>query len=59
MTGPDFWQLLALVIVLAIILVVSLALLTLPFIFVGVPLCCLIYTAAYELIMTNGQTASA
>jgi len=48
-TGPIFWPLLGLMIVMLAILIVSIVLLVLPVIFVGIPLMFTVSVAAYEL----------
>ena len=49
MTGPIFWPLLGLIIVLSLILIVSVALLVLPVVFIGAPLFLAVLSAAYQL----------
>ena len=49
MTGPIFWPLLGLIIVLSLILIVSIALLVLPVVFIGAPLFLAVLSAAYQL----------
>jgi hypothetical protein len=60
-TGPIFWPLLGLIIVLLAILIVSVVLLVLPVIFVGIPLMFAVSVAAYELATgddsDSGETA--
>jgi uncharacterized membrane protein len=58
MTGPVFWPLLGLIIIMALILIGTTILLVLPLIFVGIPLCLAITASAYELII-NGQDIDA
>jgi hypothetical protein len=53
MTGPDFWPLLGLIIVMGLILIGTSILLVLPLFFVGIPLCLAITVSAYELIMSE------
>ena len=53
MTGPDFWPLLGLIIVMGLILIGTFILLVLPLFFVGMPLCLAITVSAYELIMSE------
>lgn len=49
MTGPIFWPLLGLNIVMGLILIGTTILLILPLFFVGIPLCISVFSAAYEL----------
>jgi hypothetical protein len=55
MTGPDFWPLLGLIIVMGLILIGTSILLVLPLFFVGIPLCLAITVSAYELIMSEQE----
>ena len=54
-TGPVFWPLLGLIIVMGLILGLSVVLLVLPVIFVGIPLYIAVLVAAYELVMGDGE----
>ncbi len=49
MTGPIFWPLLGLIIVLSLIFIVSAVLLVLPAVFIGAPLFLAVLSAAYQL----------
>jgi hypothetical protein len=53
MTGPVFWPLLGLIIVMGLILIGTTIVLVLPLFFVGIPLCLAITAAAYELISSE------
>ena len=53
MTGPVFWPLLGLIIVMGLILIGTMIVLVLPLFFVGIPLCLAITVSAYELIMSE------
>jgi hypothetical protein len=55
MTGPVFWPLLGLTIVMGLILIGTTIVLVLPLIFVGIPLCLAITVSAYELIMSEQE----
>jgi hypothetical protein len=57
MTGPIFWPLLGLIIVLSLILTASLLLLVLPVIFVGIPLFTVVLAAAYQLALGEAPAA--
>ena len=56
-TGPVFWPLLGLIIVMGLILIGTTIVLVLPLIFVGIPLCLAISVSAYELVMSEQETA--
>ena len=55
MTGPVFWPLLGLIIVMGLILIGTIIVLVLPLFFVGIPLCLAITVSAYELIMSEQE----
>ena len=55
MTGPVFWPLLGLIIVMGLILIGTIIVLVLPVFFVGIPLCLAITVSAYELIMSEQE----
>ena len=55
MTGPVFWPLLGLIIVMGLILIGTMIVLVLPLFFVGIPLCLAITVSAYELIMSEQE----
>jgi hypothetical protein len=57
MTGPVFWPLLGLIIVMGLILIGTIIVLVLPVFFVGIPLCLAITVSAYELVMSEQETA--
>ena len=58
MTGPIFWPLLGLIIVLSLILIVSIALLVLPVVFIGAPLFLAVLSAAYQLAVGDAPAVA-
>ena len=58
MTGPIFWPLLGLIIVLSLILIVSIALLVLPAVFIGAPLFLAVLSAAYQLAVGDAPAVA-
>jgi len=58
MTGPIFWPLLGLIIVLSLIFIVSIALLVLPAVFIGAPLFLAVLSAAYQLAVGDAPAVA-
>jgi len=58
MTGPIFWPLLGLIIVLSLIFIVSAVLLVLPAVFIGAPLFLAVLSAAYQLAVGDAPAVA-